>query len=269
MRRTSSLDLPPALLTRFEGFVLKPIRLGESGAAVYRCSAEREPGRYLKTAPIAAGLHLDREAERLRWMKQRGLAVPTVYEYGTTDSTEYLVLDEVPGLAASDPTWVPLLPSVISALGEGLALLHRTGILDCPFDQRISSQIEAARVRLATGQVDEGDFDESRLGRRATDLFAELLASVPSHEDLVFTHGDYCLPNVLLRHSAPDTVQVSGFIDCGRAGIADRHQDLALAIRSISFNFGAEWVPTFLAAYGLAEPDADKVKLYTLLDEFF
>jgi aminoglycoside phosphotransferase len=117
--------------------------------------------------------------------------------------------------------------------------------------------------------VDENDFDETRQDRSATSLLAELLDSRPDQEDVVFTHGDYCLPNIILRQSAPGVVEVSGFIDCGRAGIADRHQDLALAIRSVAFNFGADWVSTFLTAYGLAEPDARKVAFFTLLDEFF
>lgn len=202
-------------------------------------------------------------------MEQRGLAVPTVHEYERVEAMEYLVVAEIPGSDASKPHWSESLPAAITAIGTALAALHRTSIGDCPFDQRIESRIEAARVRLDHDQVDAGDFDESRRGRSATDLLGEVLASVPDDEDLVFTHGDYCLPNVMLRQSAPDTVQLAGFIDCGRAGIADRHQDLALGMRSIAHNFGPRWVSTFLDAYGLAEPDPKKVAFFTLLDEFF
>ncbi|HLX56069.1 MAG TPA: phosphotransferase, partial [Ktedonobacteraceae bacterium] len=59
------------------------------------------------------------------------------------------------------------------------------------------------------------------------------------------------------------------FIDWGRAGIADRYQDLALAARSLAYNFGPGWESLLWEAYGLQTVDAAKIAFYRLLDEFF
>ncbi len=142
--------------------------------------------------------------------------------------------------------------------------------MDCPFDHSVVRQIQKARIRMASGHVNEDDFDQENIGRRAADLFADLTSSVPHSEDMVFTHGDYCLPNIILRRREPDNVmEITGFIDCGRAGLADRYQDLALGARSITGNYGEEWVPLFFDRYGLSRPDHDKLRFYRLLDEFF
>jgi len=61
---------------------------------------------------------------------------------------------------------------------------------------------------------------------------------------------------------------VTGLVDCGRAGVGDRHQDLALAMRSPTFNFAADTVGTFLSAYGGAPIDPKALELFTILDEY-
>ena len=126
--------------------------------------------------------------------------------------------------------------------------------------------MELARRRVKLGLVDESDFDAEQAGKHASDLYAELLKQRPQTEDLVFTHGDYCLPNILLDWQRN---RISGFIDLARAGIADRYHDLALAARSLAFNFDARWIPLLFQEYGLAEPDENKIRFYKLLDEFF
>ena len=69
-------------------------------------------------------------------------------------------------------------------------------------------KIEEAKRRVENGLVDEEDFDEIRIGLKARDLYKEHLTNKPNSEDLVFTHGDYCLPNFMI-----DKGKVSGFID--------------------------------------------------------
>jgi aminoglycoside 3'-phosphotransferase-2 len=263
------MELPTELVARLHERALEPIGLGESGAGVWRCTLENATPIYLKTASIADELHLDREADRLRWMKAHDLPVPTVREYGRMGDTAFLLLEEVAGVPASDPQWASHLPELVGAIGRGLAVLHRTSIADCPFDQRIARQIDEVSRRIAAGHVNESDFDAIRAARGATELFAELLASVPDSEDLVFTHGDYCLPNIILRETRRGRVEMMGWIDCGRAGVADRYQDIALAVRSIAGNFGDKWVAPFLEAYGLPEPRREKLSFFALLDEFF
>ena len=149
-----------------------------------------------------------------------------------------------------DPAFESNPLQMVKALAAGLKMLHSLDITDCPFDARLEIQLEAACRRTQARLVDETDFDDERVGRTATDLFEELLKKRPVNEDLVFTHGDYCLPNIILD---PTSLEVSGFIDLGRCGVADRYQDLALAARSLAYNWGEKFVPALFEAYGLKE----------------
>lgn len=56
----------------------------------------------------------------------------------------------------------------------------------------------------------------------------------------------------------------------GRGGVADRYQDIALAVRSIRHNLKSEkFVELFLDAYELKNVDFSKIDYYILLDELF
>jgi aminoglycoside phosphotransferase len=201
-------------------------------------------------------------------MRDAGLPVPAVLEYRVHRDVEFLLSEAGVGAPASDNQWGRASTRVATALGRALARLHATDVTTCPFDRRVSRQLDEARARVANGQVREDDFDEPRLGRRAADLFDDLLRMVPSREDLVFVHGDFCLPNVLLSNDDGD-IRVTGLVDCGRAGVGDRHQDLALAIRSLEYNFDADAVAPFLTAYAGPPIDSRTVEFFTILDEFF
>ena len=85
------------------------------------------------------------------------------------------------------------------------------------------------------------------------------------------SHGDFCLPNVFFEDG-----KVSGFIDLGDAGIADRWYDIALGYRSLKHNADGTYgkyyegvKPDELFVKLGIEPDWEKIRYYILLDELF
>jgi aminoglycoside 3'-phosphotransferase-2 len=255
---------------------------------VLRYARAGAPALFLKAVAAPDGRPLGDEAARLRWMAARGVPVPAVRHYALSGGWEYLLLDEVPGTDASAVASgvatagprraAPVAALVVRALADALRRLHATPAADCPFRHPAPSRVAEARERTRRGLVDESDFDDAPRGRRAEDLVADLEADLetlrPEGEASVLTHGDYCLPNVILDIGAGGAprgaeVTVSGLVDCGRAGLADPYQDLALAARSIGANLGPQWVPEFFERYGIGEVNERKLRFYTLLDEFF
>jgi len=85
--------------------------------------------------------------------------------------------------------------------------------------------------------------------------------SADDSADLVVCHGDYVLPNAFFTDSV-----VTGYIDLGDLGVADRWLDLAVALRSLEqpYNLGPGYTATFLDAYGIAL-DADRAAHYLAL----
>lgn len=215
-----------ALDARLAGYRFERDALGRSAASVFRLEAPGLPTLYLKA-------------------EQAG-------PFG-----------ELPGNdLASASALTPF--ARVELLAVALLDLHRLPIASCPFDHRLERRIAAAKARMQAGIVDETDFDETRLGKSAEALFAELETRRPGREDLVVTHGDACLPNFIASEKG-----FSGYIDCSRLGVADRYQDIALACRSIAYNFGAALVRPFLDRYGLPAADPARLGYYQLLDEFF
>ncbi|WP_216323582.1 APH(3') family aminoglycoside O-phosphotransferase [Deinococcus aestuarii] len=238
----------------------EPVTHGESGAGVWRGQ------RYVVKVQARGGLSsssLLQERERLRWLTGR-VPVPAVVGYETTETHEYLAMTRLPGLPMSDPDALLHPERVVSLLARALRELHALPVRECPFTMTLPVMLRLARERVAAGEVDEEDFDDERLGRSAAEVFNELVRTRPESEDLVVTHGDACLPNLIVNGE-----YVEGFVDVGRAGIADRHADLALAHRSLTRNLGPEHAERFLNTYGRALVDERKLAYYRLVDEFF
>ncbi|MFH9424905.1 APH(3') family aminoglycoside O-phosphotransferase [Streptomyces sp. NPDC017529] len=249
---------------------------GASGALVYHLTGG--PGElYAKLAPAgaaaASGLSLPAEAERLVWLAEQGVPVPRVVESGGAGAVAWLVTEAVPGRPAS-AEWPEHQRHEVAAALAGLARsLHGLPVERCPFDRALAVTLPQAARAVADGAVDLADLDEERAGWSGWRLLAELERTRPAAEDLVVCHGDLCPDNVLLD---PRTRRVTGLIDVGRLGRADRHLDLALVLRELTHEedpwFGPAYAETFLRAYGNGHGTVvsqEKLAFYRLLDEFF
>jgi kanamycin kinase len=101
---------------------------------------------------------------------------------------------------------------------------------------------------------------------RAALVFGEILRAIhatdatgcpfgtakPGH---VLVHGDYCLPNVLIRDGL-----LSGLVDVGAAGLGDPRVDLAAGVWSLQYNFGPGHAREFLDAYGVAPMNDQEIE---------
>ncbi|WP_064711498.1 APH(3')-II family aminoglycoside O-phosphotransferase [Rhizobium bangladeshense] len=255
--------LPGRLAEHLSGYRMERDLLGRSAASVFRLEGEGLPALYLKVEEAGSFGELGDEAERLGWLKASGVPCPESIARESDGERNWLLISALPGSdLASAAALTPL--ARVELLAAALADLHRLPIASCPFDHRLEQRLPVAKARMEAEIVDEEDFDAARLGKRAGELFAELERLKPDGEDLVVTHGDACLPNFIVSDG-----RFSGYIDCSRLGVADRHQDIALACRSIASNFGEALVQPFLDRYGMPAPDPARLHYYRLLDEFF
>lgn len=254
--------IPDALKSVLPAARWEEVRVGRSGDRVYRSSRHVLKVRARDEVELPFQT-LFAERERLRWLRGR-VPVPAVAAYHADASHEYLATERVRGIDLSHPDAALHAERNTDLLARALRELHALPVRDCPFDASLRVRLAEARARVDAALVDESDFDEERLGRTARSVYDELLRTRPEREDLVVTHGDASLPNVIVSGEF-----VEGFVDVGRSGIADRHTDLALAARSVEYNYGAPYAELFLDTYGRALVDPAKLAYYRLLDEMF
>lgn len=251
-------DLPVDWRIRLAGYSPRLKTIGESGAVVIQLLSDDRLPLFLK-AEAGPFSEVPAEAARLEWLATQRLPAPRLLDHIEQHGRNILLMSAVPGRdLASNPGLTP--PGIARLLGDVLAALHAHDPASCPFDHRIESRLPLAERNLAAGRVQPG-WGANQPPEAA---WASLLATRPASEDVVVTHGDACLPNLLV-----DGERFTGFVDCSRLGLADRWQDLALALRSLERNCGPGLAGTLLAAYGLGAIDEPRLAWYQLLDEFF
>lgn len=253
-------EIPVELRSRWQGAGMVEVTIGRSSDRVFSLN---EASAYLKVSDVGQSASLANEKTRLDWLKQAGVAVPQVLGWYDHNDRAWLEMTAIEGANAVDCGLGPCIK--VDLIAKALRQLHEIKIDVCPFDEGVEAKLTLAALNAEQGLVDEQDFDPDHLGISAKSLL-ERVYSIHRKwdEDKILTHGDACMPNIILNDN-----DFSGFVDCGKFGLADRYQDLALAARSIQSNLGAEYVQKFFATYGIPIPDERRLYFYRLLDEFF
>lgn len=257
----SPIELPARLAQLLRDSSWQADTLGESTAQTYRVVGKTE-NFYLKVSPVEPLGGLQSEADALAWLRPY-LPAPEVVYFERTKGIDYLLMREIVGLPASSDQWKQNPRRLTQLLAETTLALHSLPIEACPFNQRIDTKIQVVSANVRLGLVNEDDFDEETMGQAPEQILGRIRMERPAFEDLVVTHGDLCLPNILVQDW-----QLSGFIDVGALGVSDRYQDLAVCTGCLADYLETDdYTPAFFAVYGLTHVDTNKLRYYRLLNE--
>lgn len=203
--------------------------------------------------------------------------MPEILARETADGKNFTLMTRVKGKMLCDREYLTDVPRLLDLAAQALRRMWSVDITLCPDRvSRLDGRLSRARHNVEHGFVDTEDAEEGTFGPNGFASPAALLSWLETHrpeEDLVLTHGDCCLPNLFA-----DGDSVSGYIDVGKMGPADRWQDIALCIRSISHNLDGRY--SHGRKYGDFAPgdlldrlgipmDEEKYRYYLLLDELF
>lgn len=216
------------------------------------------------------------ELEMMTWLSKR-LSVPSVLCAEINNQIQYLLMSRVPGEMSCSEHLLQTPEKLVKLLAEGLKTMWDVDITGCPCDNSIDNKLKAAAFLVQNNRCSMEDVEPDTYGPDGFESPAELLCWLEEHkpqEDIVFSHGDFCLPNIFICEG-----KISGFIDLGRSGTADRYQDIALCYRSLRDNLSGRYSqegpkknnfdPMQLFEELNIVPDWDKMKFYMLLDELF
>lgn len=204
----------------------------------------------------------EHEKRMLQWLNHK-LPVPEIVAQCKENGYDYLLMTKAVGEMACSEGKLNDPEALVKLLAEGIKMLQSVNISDCPFNCNLKYKLHIAKERVKNGQVDLDDWEEDNPFNSPEELYNYLAANQPE-EEIVFSHGDYCLPNIFFNEG-----NVTGFIDLGRSGMADKWQDIALCVRSLEHNLQNNKYTDLLFNYLGIEPDYEKIKYYILLDELF
>ncbi|WIV21144.1 aminoglycoside 3'-phosphotransferase [Paenibacillus polygoni] len=234
----------------------------ENVAQTFYIQSENGKSRYLKIQPAGLAESLERQAKKLIWCKNK-IPIPEVIDFGVLEDYEYLLTLELPGFDAASEFAKHNVKELVVLIAHGLRTIHDVSIEDCPFDNSINQLIKIIKTNHEQGLMNSKDIYNIFGKTNIIGVINELeFYFSSSKEDLVFTHGDYSMPNILINNAT-----ISGYIDLGNCGIADRYYDLAVVEKSIIRNYGIEYVELFFNSYGVSKVDKQRIQNYKIVEQ--
>ncbi len=213
------------------------------------------------------------EHTMIKWLQNK-LPVPKLIESCSAYGYNYLLMSKLEGRMSCDEYYLKNPEELVRLLADGLKMLWKVDISDCPYINDAENKIKSSRLRIDKNLIDIDDFEPetfSENGFKDVEELYKFLVDNKPNQELVFSHGDYCLPNIFFNNikNIVSNHNVSGFIDLGNCGIADKWQDISLCVRSLNHNLGTDAYTDLLFEELEVKKDIDKIRYYILLEKLF
>lgn len=208
----------------------------------------------------------------MSWLQGK-LPVPQIIAAEQADGWRFLLMSRMPGRYLCTPELLDDQPRLAEMCAEGLRKLWAIDITGCPTKRTLDEKFREIEEGLRGGWITaEQAAQPETYGPGGFASPAALFDWLVKHrpvEELVVSHGDFCLPNVFA-----DDRGLTGFIDVGLSGVADKWVDIEKCVWSMWANttgfFGGKQRPfdrqLLFDALGM-QPDEDRLRYYGLLDE--
>lgn len=215
-----------------------------------------------------------KQVQVMKWLEGK-IPVPRVLECEEENGKGYLLMSRIVGKMSCDDYFLEHPEILLKALADGLKMLWKVDVNECPSVRDLDVVLKEARFQVENNLVDLDNVETDTFGENGFESPEHLLEWLENNRppfEPVFSHGDYCLPNVFLEDG-----QIKGFIDLGKAGIGDKWNDIALCYRSLKHNFSGiyggkryeNFNPDMLFEVLGIKPNWEKINYYLLLDELF
>lgn len=238
-----------------------------SGAKIYDSSSspearvyffDKDNGYYLKRSAIGK---LEKEAQMTEYFYSKGLGTE-VLNYLSKDY-DWLLTAAVSGEDCVYPKYLKNPERLCDTIACELRKLHETDYTDCPVMDKTINYLATAEKNYHTGNYDQSQFPSFGYSS-AEEAYDILMSGKNALRDKVLLHGDYCLPNIILKNW-----NFSGFIDVGGSGVGDRHIDLFWGAWTLWFNLkNNKYRNRFFDAYGRDKVDESVLEVIAAAEVF-
>ena len=262
-----SIQFPEQINKLVQGLQCSLDSIGCSNSAVYIYD-----NLVVKVQPTS--VYSQQEATMLNFFQGK-IPCAKLLRYESDGGTDYLAMSKVTGQMLIDKDYLSNPHRIYQAASQ---VLHKLWSLDtgsCPVDMSLSTKLKLAEYNVCHNMVDVNDCQPGTFGKNgrfaSPEALLKWLVDNKPQEQLVVTHGDLCLPNVIVSNGVPTIIDVT------MAGAADVYQDVALLYRSTRDNLmghydGVVYAPfdekAFFATIGVPM-DKDKLDYYIMMDELF
>ena len=217
---------------------------------------DKDKGYFLKIAPKGT---LARESKLAGYFHSKQLT-SRVVEY-VSEEMDWLLTEKVEG---EDCVWHKYLEApekLCDVLSEILIMLHETVFDDYSERNWVDNYINVAYTYYCKGIFDASGCEGKYTAEEAWNIIERNKNILKSNE---LIHGDFCLPNIILKDW-----KFNGFIDLGNAGVGDRHIDLYWCNWSLMYNLKTEkYKDRLFDAYGRYRINKDALKLISIIELF-
>jgi aminoglycoside phosphotransferase len=247
-----------------QNYTLVDNRVSRLGGEILQLKGPEGVVVFLKTGQGVEAESLEREKNALVWLKNKQLNFPKVIGYFTDENRgkKYLLLSGLDGFPAHKIANLGK-EEVVRIAAVALKQFHSISIKGSGGLRTLDEDLGHIKTCIDLDMIKREDFQTANNGKKPEEVYSYLVNTKNKFDHSVITHGDYCLPNLIISQNN------YGFIDVGDCGPGDPYKDFSSIEVSIARNFGKKWIPAFYKHYGgINNVDRFKIKYYQLIDQF-